>query len=132
GRGEANLLKLEGAIVVTSGDVPLVTADLLQALLDVHHAQGNAVTLVSAHVPDPTGYGRIVRDAAGAVTGIVEHKDATDEQRAITEINAGLYVFDAATLRDALGQLSTDNASGELYLTDVIAIARANGLSVGA
>lgn len=132
GRGEAGLSALEGAVVVTSGDVPLVTSALLQDLLDAHHAAGNAVTVVSARVPEPTGYGRIVRDATGQVEGIVEHKDASDDQRSIDEINAGLYVFDAATLRDALGQLSTDNASGELYLTDVISIARGAGKPVGA
>ncbi len=132
GRGEAGQIALDGTVVVTSGDVPLVTDVLLRDLVDAHHASGNAVTVTSAQVEDPTGYGRVVRDTAGGVAGIVEHKDATEAQRAITEINAGLYAFDAATLRGALAQLSTDNASGELYLTDVIAIARAQGKAVGA
>ena len=131
-RGGAAAAGLDGAVVVTSGDVPLVTAELLAGLLEAHAAGGNAVTVMSAQVSDATGYGRIVRDSAGAVTGIVEHKDASPDQLAITEINAGLYVFDANTLRDALGQLSTDNASAELYLTDVIAIAREAGKAVGA
>src|SRR5690606_25217222 len=131
-RGGAAQAALDGIVLVTSGDVPLVTAELLRSLVDTHRAEGNAVTLVSAERPDPTGYGRVVRDASGAVTAIVEHKDASPEQRAIQEINAGLYAFDAATLRDALQSLSTENAAGELYLTDVIGIARAAGLRVGA
>lgn len=131
-RGGAGAASLDGAVVVTSGDVPLVTTELLAGLLDAHHAGGHAVTVMSANLDDATGYGRIVRGGSGAVTGIVEHKDASPEQLSITEINAGLYVFDANTLRDALGQLSNDNASGELYLTDVIAIARAAGKAVGA
>jgi len=118
-------------VVVTSADVPLVDTHLLEAMLQDHLAGGRAATVMSAVVPDATGYGRIVREG-GELVGIVEHRDATDEQRAITEINTGLYVFDAATLRDALASLSTDNAQGELYLTDVIAIARAAGSPVGA
>jgi len=87
---------------------------------------------MTARVDDPTGYGRIVHDADGAIASIVEHKDATAAERAFTEVNAGLYVFDAATLRDALTGLDRDNSQGELYLTDVVAIARAAGKSVGA
>jgi bifunctional UDP-N-acetylglucosamine pyrophosphorylase/glucosamine-1-phosphate N-acetyltransferase len=83
-------------------------------------------------VPNPAGYGRIVREPDGSLAAIVEHKDATDAQRDIDEINAGIYVFDAQTLRDALSSLTTENAQGELYLTDVVAIARAAGQGVGA
>ncbi|WP_084099687.1 bifunctional UDP-N-acetylglucosamine diphosphorylase/glucosamine-1-phosphate N-acetyltransferase GlmU [Demequina sp. NBRC 110051] len=119
--------QVEGAIVVTSGDVPLVDGELLGQLVDAHAEHGAAVTVLTAQVPDPTGYGRIVRDDAGEVLAIVEQKDATEDQRAITEINAGIYVFDAAHLRDALSHLGQDNAQGEMYLTDVIAIARAAG-----
>jgi len=132
GRGEASQVAHDGVVVVTSGDVPLVTADVLAAMIATHEEAGNAVTVTTAHVSDPTGYGRVVRDASGQVAAIVEHKDASTQERAITEINAGLYVFDAATLRAALAQLSTNNASGELYLTDVIGIARAAGKAVGA
>ncbi|MFW2512195.1 bifunctional UDP-N-acetylglucosamine diphosphorylase/glucosamine-1-phosphate N-acetyltransferase GlmU [Demequina sp. SO4-13] len=120
--------QLDGAVVVTSGDVPLVDGELLGALVDAHQASGAAVTLLTAQVGDPTGYGRIVRDAGtDEVVEIVEHKDATDEQRAITEINAGIYVFEAAVLREALARLGQDNSQGEMYLTDVVAIARSAG-----
>ena len=88
--------------------------------------------MITAHLDDPTGYGRILRDADGGVEGIVEQKDATDEQRAITEINSGIYAFDAAVLVEALGKVGTDNAQGEKYLTDVLAIARKAGGRVSA
>ena len=88
---------------------------------------GSAVSVVTAHLADPTGYGRVVRDADGRVERIVEHKDATDAERALTEINSGIYAFDAALLREALAQVGTDNAQGEKYLTDVVAIARTSG-----
>ena len=121
-----------GPIVVTSADVPLVDTELLDAMLADHVAGGRAVTVMTARVDDATGYGRIVHDADGAIASIVEHKDATAAERAITEVNAGLYVFDAATLRGALAGLDRENAQGELYLTDVVAIARASGDVVGA
>ena len=120
--------QLSGAVVVTSGDVPLVDGELLGSLVDAHEQSGAAVTLLTARVDDPTGYGRVVRDAGtDEVVEIVEEKDASDEQRGIDEINAGIYVFDAAVLRGALAQLGQDNAQGEMYLTDVIAIARGAG-----
>ncbi|EHR63126.1 bifunctional UDP-N-acetylglucosamine diphosphorylase/glucosamine-1-phosphate N-acetyltransferase GlmU [Saccharomonospora cyanea] len=121
-----------GTVLVTYGDVPLLDTDTLSALLTEHRERGNAVTVLTAVVDDPTGYGRIVRDDAGEVTGIVEHKDADPDQRAITEINSGVYAFDTAVLVDALSRLSTDNAQGELYLTDVLGIARGDGRGVGA
>jgi bifunctional UDP-N-acetylglucosamine pyrophosphorylase / glucosamine-1-phosphate N-acetyltransferase len=123
---------IDGAVLVTSGDVPLLEPDTLRDLLDAHQAEGNAVTVLTAKVPDPTGYGRIVRAADGSVDGIVEHKDASDGQREIDEINAGIYAFDAAVLRDGLARITTDNAQGELYLTDVLTIARKDGRRVGA
>ncbi|MEU4763284.1 bifunctional UDP-N-acetylglucosamine diphosphorylase/glucosamine-1-phosphate N-acetyltransferase GlmU [Actinosynnema sp. NPDC023794] len=123
---------LGGTVVVTYGDVPLLDSDTLRGLLAEHGARGNAVTVLTAVAADPTGYGRIVRSADGAVEGIVEQKDATPEQREITEINSGVYAFDAAVLRDGLSRLSTDNAQGELYLTDVLTIARGDGRRVGA
>jgi bifunctional UDP-N-acetylglucosamine pyrophosphorylase/glucosamine-1-phosphate N-acetyltransferase len=123
---------LEGTVLVTYGDVPLLTADTLHGLLEAHHASGSAVTVITATLPDPHGYGRILRDEHGSVAGIVEQKDATAEQRAITEINSGLYAFDATVLRKALAEVGTDNAQGEKYLTDVLAIARRNGLRVSA
>lgn len=123
---------LRGTVLVTYGDVPLLTTDTLAAMVDQHTGHGSAVTVITATVPDPTGYGRILRDADGAVAGIVEQKDATQEQRAITEINSGIYAFDAELLVDALAQVGTDNAQGEKYLTDVLAIARGRGLRVDA
>lgn len=124
---------VDGTVVVVCGDTPLLTSDTLAALTGTHQADGNAVTVLTAEVPDATGYGRIVRDgASGAVTAIVEHKDATDEQRAIAEINSGVFAFDGRLLADALKQVRTDNSQGEEYLTDVLGILRAAGHRVGA
>jgi len=124
--------ELTGTVLVSYGDVPLLDTATLSALLAEHTEAKNAVTVLTAVAADPTGYGRIVRDIAGKVTGIVEHKDASPEQAEITEINSGVYAFDAAVLLDGLSRLSTDNAQGELYLTDVLGIASGDGLNVGA
>ncbi|MFR9755416.1 bifunctional UDP-N-acetylglucosamine diphosphorylase/glucosamine-1-phosphate N-acetyltransferase GlmU [Streptomyces sp. TR06-5] len=124
---------LDGTVIVACGDTPLLTGGTLRSLADTHTAEGNAVTVLSAEVPDATGYGRIVRDDAdGAVTAIVEHKDATEEQRALWEINSGVFAFDARLLTDALDKVRTDNSQGEEYLTDVLGIVRAAGHRVGA
>ncbi|WP_256793595.1 bifunctional UDP-N-acetylglucosamine diphosphorylase/glucosamine-1-phosphate N-acetyltransferase GlmU [Terrabacter sp. Ter38] len=123
---------LAGTVVVTYGDVPLLTSATLEGLVAAHHASGSAVTVITATLEDPTGYGRVIRDAEGSVVAIVEQKDADEEQRAIREVNSGLYAFDAAVLREALSEVGTDNAQGEKYLTDVIAIARGRGLGVRA
>lgn len=123
---------LTGTVLVSYGDVPLLETGTLRALLAAHAEGGHSATVLTSVVGDPTGYGRIVRDSDGLVAGIVEQADATPEQREITEINSGVYAFDAAVLGRALAQLSTDNAQGELYLTDVLGIARAEGLAVGA
>ncbi|MEO8830527.1 bifunctional UDP-N-acetylglucosamine diphosphorylase/glucosamine-1-phosphate N-acetyltransferase GlmU [Lapillicoccus sp.] len=123
---------LQGTVLVTYGDVPLLTSQTLADLVEAHTVGAAAVSVVTAHLADPTGYGRVLRDADGAVTAIVEHKDATDEQRQVDEVNSGLYAFDVALLRSALAEVGTDNVQGEKYLTDVVAIARARGLSVRA
>ena len=123
---------LDGTVLVTYGDVPLLTAETLNDLLEAHTSAAAAVTVITATVPDPTGYGRVVRDADGAVSAIVEQRDATPEQLAVGEINSGLYAFDLAVLRGALARVGSANAQGERYLTDVVAIARADGLRVGA
>ena len=123
---------LSGTVVVTYGDVPMLTTETLSALCAAHASGGNGVTVMTAHVPDPHGYGRIIRDADGHVQGIIEQKDATPEQEAITEINSGIYAFDGALLREALAQVGTDNAQGEKYLTDVLGIARRLGRAVEA
>ncbi len=104
--------------------MPLLSGSTLHALVDHHSASGSAVTVITANLANPTGYGRILRGADDSVEGIVEHKDATPEQLAITEINSGIYAFDAQVLRDALEHVTTDNSQGEKYLTDVLAIAR--------
>ncbi|MFE8016518.1 bifunctional UDP-N-acetylglucosamine diphosphorylase/glucosamine-1-phosphate N-acetyltransferase GlmU [Streptomyces antibioticus] len=124
---------VDGTVVVVCGDTPLLTGATLAALAGTHEADGNAVTVLTAEVPDATGYGRIVRDeATGAVTAIVEHKDATEAQRAIREINSGVFAFDGALLTDALKKVRTDNSQGEEYLTDVLGILREAGHRVGA
>src|SRR5262245_13810181 len=121
GTGHAVRIALDGAaiaggtIVVLNGDCPLLTAATLGELVRVHQDEGNAVTVLSTDIPDPTGYGRIVRGADGGVTAIVEHKDADEGQRAIREINVGMYVFDGLLLADALKRVTTDNANGEEY-----------------
>ncbi|WP_157249336.1 bifunctional UDP-N-acetylglucosamine diphosphorylase/glucosamine-1-phosphate N-acetyltransferase GlmU [Nonomuraea typhae] len=121
-----------GTVLVTYGDVPLLRTETLAELLKQHAEDGNAVTVLTARVPDPTGYGRIIRDDGGAVLEIVEHKDATDEQRAVNEMNSGIYAFDGLLLADAVKRVSSDNAQGEEYLTDVLSILRQDGHRVGA
>jgi bifunctional UDP-N-acetylglucosamine pyrophosphorylase/glucosamine-1-phosphate N-acetyltransferase len=123
---------LEGTVLVTCGDVPLLAAQTLRELLEAHAASGSAATVITATLPDPSGYGRILRAVDGSVAGIVEQKDATDAQLEITEINSGLYAFDAVVLRKALTQVGTDNSQGEKYLTDVLGIARREGHRVSA
>ncbi len=124
---------VDGTVIVVCGDTPLLTGETLQSLATAHHEGGNAVTVLSAEVPDATGYGRIVRDGAtGVVTAIVEHKDATGAQRAIREINSGVFAFDGRLLAEALGKVRTDNSQGEEYLTDVLGILREAGHRVGA
>jgi bifunctional UDP-N-acetylglucosamine pyrophosphorylase / glucosamine-1-phosphate N-acetyltransferase len=126
------LPRLSGEIVVTYGDVPMLTAETLAELVTVHRSGGSAVTVLTAHVADPTGYGRILRDPDGQVARIVEQSDAGPAELAITEINSGIYIFDAETLAESLAGLGVENAQGELYLTDVVAAARASGKIVRA
>lgn len=124
---------VDGTVIVVCGDTPLLTGATLQKLAATHTGDGNAVTVLTAEVPDATGYGRIVRDGeSGAVTGIVEHKDATETQRLIREINSGVFAFDGQLLAKALGKVRTDNSQGEEYLTDVLGILREAGHRVGA
>nr|WP_161789918.1 bifunctional UDP-N-acetylglucosamine diphosphorylase/glucosamine-1-phosphate N-acetyltransferase GlmU [Streptacidiphilus neutrinimicus] len=125
-------IALDGTVVVTTGDTPLLTGATLQALVAAHSQDGNAVTVLTAEVPDATGYGRIIRGADGAVQAIVEHKDASDEQRAVREINSGVFAFDGKLLAQGLAEVRTDNSQGEEYLTDVLGILREAGHRVGA
>lgn len=122
----------EGEVLVLNGDVPLLDADTLAAFLEQHRGHAAQASVLSAMYDDPSGYGRIVRDERGAFNRIVEQKDATDEERGIAEINAGIYAFGAGALRDQLANLTTDNAQGEKYLTDVIQHLREAGSEVEA
>ncbi len=115
-----------------TGDTPLLEGSTLVDLVADHEAAGRAVTILTGEVPDPFGYGRVLRDRSGDVTAVVEEKDATEEQRAVREINSGIYAFDGRFLAGALGRITNDNTKGEYYLTDVVAIARADGVTVGA
>jgi len=128
----AQLADLDGDVIVTYGDVPMLTGETLAALVSEHRTQQAIVTVLTAEVPDPTGYGRILRDADGVVSGIVEHRDADEIQRQISEINSGIYVFDAAALKTALTELEPTNEQGELYLSDVPAVVRQAGQPVAA
>lgn len=119
-----------GSLVVLTGDSPLVRASTIQSLVQAREESGAAVVVLTMEAEDPTGYGRIVRDAAGDVQEIVEQKDCTPEQAAITECNSGFYCFDIESLFAALEEVSTDNAQGEYYLTDVLGIARVKGQRV--
>ena len=120
-----------GTVVVLSGDVPLVRAETLRALLEAHREAGNAATLLTTVLDDPTGYGRVVRGEGDRFVRIVEHRDASDDERAIAEINAGIYAFEAGALAPALARLSTGNAQGEYYLTDVLGTLVEEGRAVG-
>ena len=122
---------MHGTVVVTYGDMPLLRAQTLHALVREHGTAGNAVTVLTARVGDPSGYGRIIRDSGGSLAEIVEEADASPEQRAIEEINSGCYAFDGALLANAVKRVATGNAQGQEYLTDVIAIMRGDGHPVG-
>lgn len=111
----------DGSVVVLSGDAPLIDTATLEGLVKGHLGGGRAMTLLSAVFDNPTGLGRILRDDSGSVLGIVEEKDADDEQRRITEINGGIYVFSRRALQTALASIDTNNAQGEKYLTDAAA-----------
>ncbi|MFB4350358.1 bifunctional UDP-N-acetylglucosamine diphosphorylase/glucosamine-1-phosphate N-acetyltransferase GlmU [Microbacterium sp. CR_7] len=122
----------DGDVLVLSGDCPLADVDTLSAFLAEHRDAEAAATLMTAVVDDPTGYGRVIRDADGGVDRIVEQKDATADEASVREINAGMYVFRAEALRRYLPQVGVDNAQGEMYLTDVPGLLRAAGDRVAA
>ncbi len=110
----------------------MLSSQSLAALLDVHHKGGFVASVMTAEHPDPTGYGRIVRSEDGSLLRIVEERDATDNEKAIYEINSGVYAFDGAKLAGAIGKLKNDNSQGELYLTDVLEILGNDGGSIAA
>jgi len=121
-----------GDVLVVNGDVPLLDAETLQGLINQHRQAQAAATILSTVLEDATGYGRVVRSADGNLEKLVEHKDATAEELAINEINAGIYVFSAPELRAQLSNLTLDNAQGEKYITDVIGLLREAGATVAA
>ncbi|MDY4475661.1 bifunctional UDP-N-acetylglucosamine diphosphorylase/glucosamine-1-phosphate N-acetyltransferase GlmU, partial [Mitsuokella sp.] len=129
----ADLLKEEqGTVMVLCGDTPLLTGDLLKKLYEEHVAAGAKATVLTAIMPDATGYGRIIRSADGSVEKIVEHKDATEEERQVKEVNSGIYCFAARDLFEALAHVTNDNAQGEYYLPDVLEILKKKGEKIWA
>lgn len=118
-QSEATLKGFTGDVVVLSGDVPLLTADSMHELIDHHQQTAASATILTADFTDPTGYGRIVRNSDGSVKRIVEHKDATEEERHVKEINSGIYVFNGQKLFDGLKHITPQNVQNEYYLTDV-------------
>lgn len=126
-----NVGTINGTVVVLFSDTPMLRGATLASLVQAHEAAGAAVTVLTATAPDPTGYGRILRDDDGRVTGIVEEADATDDQRKVTEISSGMFAFDGELLADAVKRVPAAAATGEEYLTEVPAILRADGHLVG-
>lgn len=129
---EKELRGYAGDVLVLSGDVPMLTYRTARGLIDSHRSSGATATVLSAILEDATGYGRIIREKEGSVSGIVEQKDATPEQRAIREINSGIYVFDSVNLFEGLRHITTDNSQHEYYLTDVFRHFWRNNLPVSA
>lgn len=121
----------DGHVIICCGDAPLMKKETFQALVQTHLEENNDCTLLSAHLDEGGNYGRVTREADGSFRAIVEDRDCTPEEKQITEVNTGTYVFRTAPLLESLGQLSQDNAQGEFYLTDVPAILKAKGLRVG-
>ena len=132
-RAAAGALRdFDGPVIVVAGDVPLLRSETFSALLDAWKSADGGCALLTAHIPDPTGYGRIVRDDAGLVTGIVEQRDLEPGQLGIGECNVGTYCFDAIELFETLARITPVNAQGEYYLTDVVALLREAGRPVTA
>lgn len=121
----------EGHLIVCCGDTPLMSRATFQALAKTHLEEGNSCTMLSARLPEGGSYGRVLREADGSFQRIVEARDCTPEQAAVTEVNTGTYVFHVPALLSVLNELNQDNAQGELYLTDVPTLLKARGLRVG-
>ena len=124
--------KLDGGVLVITGDVPLLRRESLARLIDEHFQRGSAATVLTSIPPDAAGYGRIVRDSGGRVKKIVEQADCTNEEQQIREINTGIFLFDAPALDAALDKVDRNNAQGEYYLTDVVQILLREGKTTGA
>ncbi|EOD00341.1 bifunctional UDP-N-acetylglucosamine diphosphorylase/glucosamine-1-phosphate N-acetyltransferase GlmU [Caldisalinibacter kiritimatiensis] len=124
-------IKENSYVIILYGDTPLITSETLTKLIEFHKSGGYNATVLTAEFEDPTGYGRIIRDENGNVTEIVEHKDATDKQKEIREINSGIYCFDGKYLKSVLDKLDNNNAQGEYYITDAIKILNEEGCKIG-
>jgi UDP-N-acetylglucosamine pyrophosphorylase len=118
-QAESSLSEFDGDVLVLSGDVPMLRSETVNILIAYHQKQGATATVLTAILSDATGYGRVIRDDEGNVVAIVEHRDASDEQRSIQEINSGIYVFDRDRLFAGLQHVTPNNDQGEFYLTDV-------------
>ena len=118
----------DGLTMVLCGDTPLITGATLKTLVDTHIAENNAITVLTAKVDDPTGYGRIIKDEDGNFIKIVEQKDASEEEQKVNEINSGMYLFDSGILSQTLDMIDNNNAQGEYYLTDTIEIVKNRNL----
>jgi UDP-N-acetylglucosamine diphosphorylase/glucosamine-1-phosphate N-acetyltransferase len=119
-------------VVILCGDVPLIRSDTLHSLVDDHLQSRRDLSVLVVELADPTGYGRILTDGDGRVVGIVEESDATAAQRKVRMINTGIYCVDTPFLREALQQIGNDNAQGEYYLTDMVAVGYRNSKKIGA
>ncbi|OQX85411.1 MAG: UDP-N-acetylglucosamine pyrophosphorylase [Candidatus Latescibacteria bacterium 4484_7] len=122
----------DGVIIVLNGDTPLLRAETLSGLIDHHVEQDAVVTVLTAVLDDPTGYGRIVRDTNGSLMKIIEEKDASEDEKKISEINSGIFCFDGGEMFEALRKVDRKNAQGEYYLTDVVGILKGEGKMVSA
>lgn len=127
-----DFIGMEGETLVLCGDTPLIKGETLKAFVDYHRENKNAITVLSANIDDPTGYGRIIRNQQGEFIKSVEHKDALPEELQSKEINSGMYIFNSKELSEALEQLTTNNAQGEYYLPDTLTIVKEKGLKVDA
>jgi UDP-N-acetylglucosamine diphosphorylase/glucosamine-1-phosphate N-acetyltransferase len=121
----------KGDVLILCGDVPLLKPSTLKNFREFHNASGAVATVMTTEFEDPTGYGRIVKDSEGGILRIVEQKDASDDEKSIKEINSGVYIIDKDSLFDSLKHISSDNASREYYLTDVVGILKSKNMKVG-
>jgi len=128
---EDALKDFTGSIVVASGDMPMIQPETFRILMETHQNTGNGVTVLSAIMENPAGYGRLVRDANGNLIEIVEEKDATEDIRKIQEVNTGTYIFECPVIFDILKNINSENKQNEFYLTDSISIFRSRGIPVG-
>jgi len=129
---EKLLKNFEGNVLILSGDVPLLTVETIQKLIAYHEAENNDLSMLTVNIADPTHYGRIIRDESGKLQGIVEDRDATPEQKSITEINPAIYIVRNVRLFEALNHIAAHNAQGEYYLTDIVGVMNTAGNKIGA